>query len=490
MTGARTSDAPGGAARPMANVEQGARPPTESQASDGATHAPPTRDTLAVHGRSGPLRGTAPLVGDKSISHRALILGAVADGPTTLRNLSPCRDVGRTRDALRALGVAIRPAGGGDAGDGTAVVVHGRGVAGLDGPAVEVQCGDSGTTLRLLAGLLAGQARAFTLDGDPGLRRRPMARVVAPLRAMGADIDGDRPPLRGRGHRPLRAAEAVLAQASAQVGSAVLLAALNADGETRVRYPAPVRDHTERMLAAMGAPIAWDGASTRLAGPVARLHPLDDGTGAYRVPDDVSAAAFLLCAAALVPGSAVRLPGVGVNPGRTGLLEILGAMGAPVDVGDLAARAGEPVATLAVAAAPLRAAAVSRAVVPRAIDELPLVAVLATQAAGRTVVAGAEELRVKECDRIAAIVDGLGRLGARIEARPDGFVVDGPTPLCGARVEGRGDHRIVMALAVAGLVASGTTTVTDAGRTADSYPGFAAALAALGARVAVDGVEG
>lgn len=283
--------------------------------------------------------------------------------------------------------------------------------------------------------------------------------------------------------------DAGLTQASAQVGSAVLLAALNADGETRVHYPAPVRDHTERMLAAMGAPIAWDGVTSRLRGPAARLRPLDDGSGAYRIPDDVSAAAFLLCAAALVPGSAVRLPGVGVNPGRTGLLDILGAMGAPVDVIERSERAGEPIATLTAGAAPLRGITVDGPLVPRAIDELPLVAVLGTQAHGRTVVAGAAELRVKECDRIAAIVDGLGRLGARIAARPDGFVVDGPTPLRGAPVEGHADHRIVMALAVAGLVARGTTAVSDAGRTADSYPGFAAALAALGAAVNVEGPE-
>lgn len=443
-----------------------------------------TPDTLTIHGPSGPLRGLAPLVGDKSISHRALILSALADGPATLRNLSPCRDVRRTLDALAALGIEIRPAGA----DPAAVVVHGRGVGGLGGGAVALACGDSGTTLRLLAGLLAGQARAFTLDGDAGLRRRPMARVIDPLRAMGAEIDAEdgRPPIRGRGHHPLRSVDAALAQASAQVGSAVLLAALNADGDTRVRYPAPVRDHTERMLAAMGAPIAWDGTATRLRGPVARLEPLDDGSGAYRVPDDISAAAFLLCAAALVPGSAVRLPGVGVNPGRTGLIDILGAMGARLEVVARAERAGEPIATLLGEAAPLHGITVDGPLVPRAIDELPLVAVLGTQARGRTVVADAAELRVKECDRIAAIVDGLGRLGASIAARPDGFVVDGPTPLRGAPVDGHADHRIVMALAVAGLVAGGTTTVTDAGRTADSYPGFAQALAALGAPVDVE----
>jgi len=475
---------------------------------------------LAIRAPSRPLVGTPPLVGDKSISHRALILGALADGPTTIINLSPCADVARTRACLTALGVRIDPAGeaggegdgGGDSGAsdhaGT-VVVHGRGVSGLAGPPAELDCGDSGTTLRLLAGVLAGQDRAFTLDGAPGLRRRPMARVVEPLVAMGADLrsTAGRAPLHGRGG-PLNAIDVALAHASAQVGGAVLLAGIRAAGETRVRYPAPVRDHTERMLAAMGAPIRWDGVVSALSGPVERLAPVGGAAdprdtaapgdprdsapaGRLVVPDDPSAAAFLLAAAAIVPGSRIALLRVGVNPGRTGFLDILAAMGARVDLDDRATHASEPVATVHLAAAPLVATEVAGPLVPRAIDELPLVAVVATQARGRTVVRGAAELRVKECDRIAAIVEGLARMGARIEARPDGFEVEGPTALRppADALDGHDDHRIVMALAVAGLAAEGETVVSGAVRVGDSFPGFAGALRAVGAKVRVVGLS-
>jgi 3-phosphoshikimate 1-carboxyvinyltransferase len=425
-----------------------------------------------------PLRGTARLVGDKSISHRALLLGALADGPTHIVNLSPCADVGRTLAAVRGLGVTVETTGPSSA------VVHGRGPAGLAGPQVTLDCGDSGTTMRLLAGLLAGQDRAFTLDGAPGLQRRPMERVVMPLRALGANIratDGH-PPIYGRGG-PLLGSDIVLTQASAQVGSAVLLAGLNATGMTRLRYPAPVRDHTERLLAAMGAPLRWSGLVSRLDGPVGHLAPPDGGH--LVVPEDFSAAAFLVAAANLLSGSWVQLLGVGVNEGRTGLLDVLALMGAPVTVSDWALAGNEPVAALTVYSTPLAGADVGGGLIPRAIDELPLVAVLATQAHGRTVVRDAADLRVKESDRIAALCDGLTRLGAHITALPDGFAVDGPTPLVGTMVSGHDDHRVVMALAVAGLVATGETVITDAQRLADSFPGFVGALRELGADVEV-----
>lgn len=437
---------------------------------------------LIVHGPTAPLGGSPALVGDKSLSHRALILGALADGDTRLANLSPCADVGRTVDCLLRLGVMIEPWDVREPGDGSRAVVHGRGVQGLGGPPVLLDCGDSGTTMRLLAGVLAGQPReAFTLDGAPGLRRRPMERVAAPLVAMGAEMrtDAGHPPLTGRGRR-LVGAEIALAQASAQLGSAVLLAGLGATGTTRLRYPAPVRDHTERMLAAMGAPIQWDGLTTTLRGPVAALAALSGDSGALALPDDPSAAAFLLAAAAIVPGSEVHLRRVGVNPGRTGFVDILGAMGARIDFDGWAVVAGEPVADIHLVAAPLRGTDVAGTLIARSIDELPLVAVLATQAQGRTVIAGASELRVKESDRIAAMAEGLARMGARVEAGPDGLIVDGPTPLRGAAVEGWADHRIVMALAVAGLAARGETSVTHAERVGDSFPGFVAALGALG----------
>jgi 3-phosphoshikimate 1-carboxyvinyltransferase len=430
---------------------------------------------LAVRGGR-PLAGSVPLVGDKSISHRALLVGALADGPTRILNLSPCADVARTLEAVRALGVRVEPS------SGTAVVVHGRGVSGLAGPPVRLDCGDSGTTMRLLAGLLAGQDRAFTLDGAPGLRRRPMQRVVDPLRSLGARIEATdgRPPLVGQGGG-LHGAELTLAQASAQVASAVLLAALNAQGPTTIHLPSPVRDHTERMLAAFGVPLHRDGLATRLDGPVARLRPPVDGR--LPVPEDPSAAAFLLVAATLVPGSSVRLAGVGINPGRTGLLDAMAAMGVPVDRSAAATALGEPVATLTAKAGRPRGTVVAGPLVARAIDELPLLAVLATQAEGRTELRDAAELRVKESDRIAAVCDGLGRLGAAIRPLPDGFVVDGPCRLVGTAVDGYDDHRVVMALAVAGLVAEGETAISGAHRVADSFPGFVAALAALGAEI-------
>lgn len=442
------------------------------------TDASSTPATLVVHGGR-PLEGRAPLVGDKSLSHRILLLAALADGPTCIRRLSPCRDVGRTRAALESLGVSIDD-------DGDDIVVAGRGMHGLAGPAVTIDCGDSGTTMRLLAGLLAGQERRFTLTAAPGLARRPMARVTEPLAQMGARITSDdgRPPLVGQGGG-LHGIDVALPVASAQVASAVLLAALNAAGPTRVTTPASVRDHTERLLAAMGAPIRFDGRTTALDGPVARLSP--PGGGRYDVPDDPSAAAFVLGAAAIVPGSAVKLAGVNVNPGRIGWLDALSAMGAAVTVDGWSMRCGEPVADIALVHRPLTAVRIDGPLVPRAIDELPLLAAVATQARGTTVIADAAELRVKESDRIARIADGLTRLGADVAVRPDGLAITGPTPLRGAAVEGAADHRIVMALAVAALAAAGTTTVTDGERVADSFPGFVEALRAVGGEVAVGG---
>lgn len=437
----------------------------------------PTSARLVVRGGRA-IGGRAPLAGDKSISHRILLLGALADGPTRIANLSPCRDVTRTRAAIEALGARV------DALDDRIVVVTGRGVRGLGGPPVRIDCGDSGTTMRLLAGLLAGQPRRFTLTAAAGLGRRPMDRVIAPLRAMGADIrarDG-RAPLEGTGG-PLAGAEIVLPHASAQVAGAVLLAGLNAEGTTRVRYPAPVRDHTERLLAEMGAPIRFDMRSATLDGPVIRLDPAGGGT--YTVPDDPSAAAFLLAAAAIVPSGEVRLSGVGLNPGRTGFLDALEAMGADIAIDGWREHGGEPVGDIVLRHRTLRATEIGGALVPRSIDELPLLAVVATQAVGTTVIRDAAELRVKESDRIEAIAAGLALLGADIEVRPDGWAITGPTPLVGADVDGADDHRIVMALAVAGLAARGRTSVSGASRVADSYPRFVEALAALGGDVEI-----
>ncbi len=435
-------------------------------------------DARLLASASPPLSGVARLPGDKSIGHRALIGAALAEGETRILGLSGAVDVGRTLSCLRALGVPIVDEGA------AGLRVTGQGPRGLGGPPVRLACGDSGTTMRLLAGVLAGQDRAFSLEADPGLAARPMARVVEPLQAMGARIacrDG-RPPIAGEGGG-LAGHEHRLAQASAQVGSALLLAGLNAAGPTTVRYPAPVRDHTERLLAAMGAPLRWDGTISRLEGPVGGLFPPEGGL--LRVPGDLSGAAFLLAAAALLPGSVIRLEGVGLNPGRTGLLDILEAMGAPVRIEAWRVEGGEPVGDLVMAAptAGLRAVTVGGALVPRAIDELPLLAVLATQAAGTTRLTDAAELRVKETDRLQVMAENLRRLGADIRVLPDGWEIRGPTPLSGALLDGEGDHRMVMALAVAGLVARGSTVVPGAERVADSFPGFAETLAGLGAAI-------
>jgi 3-phosphoshikimate 1-carboxyvinyltransferase len=347
--------------------------------------------------------------------------------------------------------------------------------------------------MRLLAGLLAGQPFLSVLSGEAQLRRRPMARVVEPLRQMGTMIlgrDGGRlPPLAIRGG-DLRSIDYALPVASAQVKSALLLAGLYAAGPTTLHVPGPARDHTERMLIALGGelgieePVSGQSGIEKLGGgkigiwPEQRLRAVD-----VQVPGDFSSAAFLMVAALLVPGSEIAIEGVGANPTRTGLLDVLRAMGAEISLENERLESGEPVADLIVRASALRGAEVGGDVVVRMIDEFPVLAVAATQARGETLVRDAAELRVKETDRIATTVAELRRLGAEIEARPDGFVVHGPTPLRGAPVHSHSDHRLAMALAVAGLVASGETVVHDVACIADSFPGFEATLARLGGAV-------
>jgi 3-phosphoshikimate 1-carboxyvinyltransferase len=417
---------------------------------------------------SGPLCGRISVPGDKSISHRALLLGGLADGVSHFTGFLPSADCLATVGCMRALGVAVEREGE------TTLRVHGRGLRGLQAPSAPLDCVRSGTTMRLLAGILAGQPFASTLAGDPQLLRRPMRRVVEPLRQMGAEIDatGGRAPLRIHGRR-LRGHDHHLAVASAQVKSALLLAGLNADGPTIVRQPGPARDHTERMLAAMGAEIATHElvVTLSLGGSLAPL--------AVDIPGDLSSAAFLLVAATLVPGSQLTIAGVGVNPTRTGLLDVLDAMGAHIRLEGRREQGHEPVADLTVRPAALTAARVGGPTVVRMIDEFPVLAVAATQADGTTLVSDASELRVKETDRIATVVAELQKMGAQIEALPDGFRVEGPRPLRGATVDSHGDHRLAMALAVAGLVASGETRVENSGCIADSFPGFEAILARL-----------
>ena len=426
-----------------------------------------------------PLRGRAAFPGDKSISHRALLLGALASGTTHVRNFLPGGDCLASQQAAGALGAEVEVL------SPTELRVHGRGLA-LREPEDVLDCGRSGTTMRLLAGILAGQPFASVLSGDAQLRRRPMARVAEPLRLMGATVlgrDGGRlPPLAIRGG-DLRGIDYSLPVASAQVKSALLLAGLQAAGPTTLHVPGPARDHTERMLRAMGAeveerPGAGPGGHSLRVSPAKSLAPLD-----LDVPGDFSSAAFFLVAATLVPGSEVVLEGVGTNPTRTGLLDLLRAMGAEIEILDEAGAGGEPVAGLRVRGAALRGIEVGGDLVVRAIDELPILAVAATQAAGETLVRDAAELRVKETDRVATTVQELRRLGAAIEARPDGFLVQGPTRLRGTAVDSHGDHRLAMALVVAGLVAEGETVVGDCGCIADSFPGFEALLAGVGGRI-------
>ena len=416
----------------------------------------------------GPLRGRVRVPGDKSISHRALLLGAIASGRSEITSFLPAGDCLATLACMRALGIEVA------VHDLTTLSIHGRGLHGLRPPAAHLDCSRSGTTMRLLAGLLAGQPFDSVLTGDPQLLRRPMRRVVEPLRRMGAqieDTDG-RAPLLISGRR-LHGHNHVLPIASAQVKSALLLAGLYADGVTSVQLPGPARDHTERMMFAMGAPMQMNGATATLSATRALL-PLS-----LAVPGDASSAAFLLAAAAVLPGSDVTIEAVGVNPTRTGLLDTLRSMGADVTVSRMREMGNEPVADVTVKASELRGVSVNGDDVVRMIDELPVLAVVATQAHGLTVVKDASELRVKETDRITTTVTELRTLGAQIEPLPDGFAVEGPTQLRGCLVKSHGDHRLAMALSVAGLLASGETVVQDVSCIDDSFPGFSRLLISL-----------
>jgi 3-phosphoshikimate 1-carboxyvinyltransferase len=415
------------------------------------------------------LQGQAEVPGDKSVSHRAALLGALAEGITEVHGFLEAEDCLRTIAAVQALGAEVTRKGPGH------FRIAGAGLHGLSEPADVIDCGNSGTTARLLAGVLAGQPFWTFLTGDDSLRRRPMARVAEPLRRMGATVvgraDGTRLPLAVRGRRPLAALAYATPVASAQVKSAVLLAGLHAEAPVSVTEPAASRDHSERMLRQFGARLTTEDRTVTLA-----PGPLRAAT--VQVPGDVSSAAFPLVAALLVAEGAVRLPRVGVNPTRAGLLDALEAMGGVVARSE-AADEGEPMATLTAGPARLRGTTVAGPLVPRLIDEVPVLAVAAAVATGLTEIRDAAELRVKESDRIAAIARELGRLGARVEERPDGMRIHGGARLVGARVDSGGDHRMAMALAVAGLVAEGETVVEDTACVATSYPRFAETLNAL-----------
>jgi 3-phosphoshikimate 1-carboxyvinyltransferase len=400
------------------------------------------------------LSGDVLLPGDKSISHRALILGAIADGDSRVRGLSKGADVASTASCLRALGAEVE--------EGRVV---GRGLTGLRQAAGPLDCGNSGTTMRLLAGLLAAQPFESELTGDESLSRRPMDRVVEPLSQMGARASW--PPLRVGGGSGLQGIEYEAPVASAQVKSSLLLAGLYAEGETEVLEPVATRDHTERMLRAMGAAIQAGGRRARVS-RAERLTPLD-----IEVPRDVSAASFWLVAAGLIPGSRIRLPGVGLNPTRTGFVELLRRSGFNLVVSADPDAAGEPVGTIEVGAATqLGPLTIDAGTAAEMIDELPVLAVAATQLPGTSTVRGARELRVKESDRIAAMAEALMAMGADVTALDDGWLIRGPSRLEAARVDSQGDHRIAMALAVAALMAVGKTEIQGADSVDISYPGF------------------
>jgi 3-phosphoshikimate 1-carboxyvinyltransferase len=407
------------------------------------------------------LVGHVAVPGDKSISHRSVLLGALGEGETRVRGFGRSDDTWATVEAVRTLGVEVEEVSVDE------LVVHGVGLRGLGEG--KVDCANSGTLMRLLAGILAGQGGEFVLSGDESLSTRPMERIAEPLRRMGARIEtaDGHAPLTITGSAGLRGIDYELPVASAQVKSATLLAGLNADGATTVVERVPTRDHTELMLAAAGVRVERRPTSVtvRPAGAL-RLGEVD-------VPGDFSSAAPLLVAAALVPGSDLTVHDLGVNPRRTGLLDVLERMGARVSVFERRRSAGEPVASVQVQPGELVATRVAPGEVPGLVDELPLVALLGSHARGETVVAGAAELRVKESDRIEAVTDGLRALGARVHSREDGWTVTGvPVRLRGGRLEARGDHRIAMLGAVAGLASIEGVEVEGAETTAVSFPGF------------------
>ena len=415
---------------------------------------------IASQGR--PLQGTLAIPGDKSVSHRAVMFAALADGVSRIDGFLEGEDTRSTAAIFSQLGVRI------ETPSASQRIVHGVGVDGLKPPTGELDCGNAGTGMRLLAGLLAAQPFDSVLVGDESLSRRPMRRVTGPLAQMGARIDTEAdgtPPLRIHGGQALRGIEFVSPVASAQVKSAVLLAGLYAEGETSVSEPHPTRDYTERMLSAFGVEIEFSPGRARLRGGQ-RLRATD-----IAVPADFSSAAFFIVAASIIPGSEVLLRAVGLNPRRTGLLAALRLMGADISEENHGEHGGEPVADLRVRYAPLHGARIPEALVPDMIDEFPALFVAAAAARGETIVSGAAELRVKESDRLGAMANGLRSLGVSVDETPDGATIQGGA-IGGGRIDSHGDHRIAMAFAIAGQLASGDVVVDDVANVATSFPGF------------------
>ena len=413
------------------------------------------------------LKGQITVPGDKSISHRAVMLGALAQGTTVVENFLMGEDCLATVECFKELGVPIEgPVDG-------SLTIQGVGLDGLREPVRVLDAGNSGTTTRLMMGILAGQPFCSIISGDESLNKRPMARVTKPLSQMGAEFLGRQNnnllpmAIRGGSLKPIQFVSPV---ASAQMKSAVLLAGLFTEGQTSVSEPASSRDHTERMLSYFGAEVqVFDQTVTVQGRPRLQGNRL-------RVPGDISSAAFLMVAAAIIPGSQITIEGVGINPTRDGILEVLQRMGAKLQIVNQRQQGEEPVADIIISGGELRGAEIAGTIIPRLIDEIPILAVAAAYAKGTTVIRDAAELKVKESNRIAALAAELGKFGAVIEELPDGLVIHGGTPLTGTTCFSYGDHRIAMALAVAGLAAQGQTVIEDAACIAVSYPGFEDAL--------------
>ena len=410
------------------------------------------------------LTGTLEVPGDKSISHRALIFAALANGTSTIEHINVGLDVRATARALEQLGATVTIAA-----HDLRVVVEGSGAAGLREPDEAIDVGNSGTTIRSLLGVCAPVPGLTVLTGDGSIRRRPMLRVVAPLRQMGAHIDGrdhgDKAPLTVRGSE-LTGIDYEMPVASAQVKTAILLAGLRANGTTTVIEPRPTRDHTERMLAAAGIAVRQEAAGVSVDGGV------EPSAADRTVPGDISSAMFLIAGALLVPGSDLTITGVGLNPTRTAALDVLSQMGAELEVNVEETVGGEPTGTIRARYSELHGVAVDPAVVPSLIDEVPVLAVVASRAEGTTEITGAEELRVKETDRIEVMAAGLKALGATVDPLPDGLTITGPCTFSGGAVDSRHDHRAAMAFAVAGLVSSDNVRIEGWSSVDTSFPEF------------------
>ncbi|MGR9072925.1 MAG: 3-phosphoshikimate 1-carboxyvinyltransferase [Gammaproteobacteria bacterium] len=425
----------------------------------------------------GRLSGSVRVPGDKSISHRSIMLGSIADGVTRVTGFLEAEDALATLKAFRAMGVEIEGPANGE------VTIHGVGLNGLKASSEPLYLGNSGTSMRLLSGLLAGQPFDSVLTGDESLSKRPMKRVTAPLALMGARIEATKSetaPLHIHGGCKLHSIGYEMPVASAQVKSCLLLAGLYAEGETWVSEPAPTRDHTERMLAGFSYPVSREENKVRINGGH-RLKATD-----IDVPGDISSAAFFLVAASISQGSDIILNHVGINPTRTGVIDILRLMGAHIQILNEREVGGEPVADLRVRSSGLKGIRIPEELVPLAIDEFPVLFVAAACADGETILTGAEELRVKESDRIQVMADGLNELGIDAQATPDGMIVRGGI-IGGGEVNSHGDHRIAMSFAVAGLSASDSITIHDCENVNTSFPGFVSLARELGLKIEVKG---